>query len=137
MIESNKMKLSFTNLDRIYVVFILFCNNNNNNNNNNNSNNNNNKTQPCFEYHPLIDNSFKSFKQKNAWGNYERIYRIYKFCKVWWVKLKLSMLSFRPSKYVSKILQSIIITELINHYITYAMKVNVIESSCWTETLKN
>ena len=30
MIESNKMKLSFTNFDRIYVVFILFCNNNNN-----------------------------------------------------------------------------------------------------------
>ena len=29
MIESNKMKLSFTNFDRIYVVFILFCNNNN------------------------------------------------------------------------------------------------------------
>ena len=28
MVESNKMKLSFTNLDRIYVVFILFCNNN-------------------------------------------------------------------------------------------------------------
>ena len=24
------MKLSFTNFDRIYVVFILFCNNNNN-----------------------------------------------------------------------------------------------------------
>ena len=29
MAESNKMKLSVTNLDRIYVVFILFCNNNN------------------------------------------------------------------------------------------------------------
>ena len=28
------MKLAFTNLDRIYVVFILFNNNNNNNNNN-------------------------------------------------------------------------------------------------------
>ena len=43
MVESNKMKWSFTNLDRIYVEFILFCNtNNNNNNNNNNSNNNNN-----------------------------------------------------------------------------------------------
>ena len=24
MVESNKMKLSFTNLDRIYVVFVLF-----------------------------------------------------------------------------------------------------------------
>ena len=47
MVESNKMKLSFTNLDRIYVEFILFCNTNTNtntntNNNNNNSNNNNN-----------------------------------------------------------------------------------------------
>ena len=28
MVESNKMKLSFTNLDRIYAKFILFCNNN-------------------------------------------------------------------------------------------------------------
>ena len=37
MIESNNMKLSFTNLDRIYVVFILFCFNNNNNKNNNNA----------------------------------------------------------------------------------------------------
>ena len=69
MDESNKMKSSFTNLDRIYVVFILFCNNNNSNNNN--------ITQPYFEYHPLIDSSFKSFKQINAPGNYERIYRIY------------------------------------------------------------
>ena len=47
MVESNKMKLSFTNLDRIYVLFILFCNNNSNSNsnsNNNNNNNNNNKS---------------------------------------------------------------------------------------------
>ena len=35
----NKMKSSFTNLYRIYVVFILFCNNNSNNDNNNNNNN--------------------------------------------------------------------------------------------------
>ena len=34
MIEPNKMKLSFSNLDRICAVFILFCNNNNNNHNN-------------------------------------------------------------------------------------------------------
>ena len=39
MVESNKMKSSFTNLYRIYVVFILFCNNNSNNDNNNNNNN--------------------------------------------------------------------------------------------------
>ena len=39
MVESNKMKFSFSNLDRIYVVLILFCNNNNNKNNNNNNNN--------------------------------------------------------------------------------------------------
>ena len=35
------------------------------------------KTQLYFEYRPLIDNSFKSFKQINAPGNYERIYRMY------------------------------------------------------------
>ena len=33
------------------------------------------KTQLYFEYRPLIDNSFKSFKQINAPGNYEWIYR--------------------------------------------------------------
>ena len=46
MVELNKMKSSFTNLDRIYVKFILLCddnNNNNNNKNNKNSSNNNNK----------------------------------------------------------------------------------------------
>ena len=37
MIESNNMKLSFTNFDRIYVVFILFRYDNNNNYNNNNN----------------------------------------------------------------------------------------------------
>ena len=47
MVKSNKMKLSFTNLDRIYVAFISVMikrhgDNNNNNNNNNNKNNNNN-----------------------------------------------------------------------------------------------
>ena len=45
MVESKKMKLSFTNLDRIYVVFILFCYNKNNNNNNSNNNNNKNKNK--------------------------------------------------------------------------------------------
>ena len=48
MVESNKMKLSVTNLDRIYVVFILFCNNNNNNNNDINNNNNNNNNNYYF-----------------------------------------------------------------------------------------
>ena len=46
MVELNKMKSSFTNLDGIYVKFILLCDNNNNNNNNKNnknSSNNNNK----------------------------------------------------------------------------------------------
>ena len=33
------------------------------------------KTQLYFEYRPLIDNSCKSFKQINAPGNYEWIYR--------------------------------------------------------------
>ena len=36
------MKLFFTNLNRIYVAFICFCDNNNNNYNNNNNNNNDN-----------------------------------------------------------------------------------------------
>ena len=68
------MKLSFTNLYRIYVVFILFCYNNNNNNNNSNNNNDNNKNKnkfretilcTCFLYNTLITifHSLESFTE--------------------------------------------------------------------------
>ena len=52
MVELNKMKSSFTNLDRIYVKFILLCDDNNNNNNNNNKNNKNSSNNNNKNYLP-------------------------------------------------------------------------------------
>ena len=54
MIESNNMKLSFTNFDNINNNNNTNTNNNNNNNNNNRLNNKKTITIKCFKYKTKI-----------------------------------------------------------------------------------